>query len=233
MSSSGFQFKEFFIEHDQCAMKVNTDGILLGAIADVSNAQQILDLGTGSGLIAIMLAQRTACSQITAIELEPNAYQQAKSNAQASPWAERITVLQGDFLQFNFAKQFDLIVSNPPYFEHSLASRNGQRDLARTASQSHLEWLKKSKDWLTPKGKISFILPFEAANKLIQQAESLSLYCVEKWLICTKDNTPPKRMIATFALMPSACVEKSLNIHQNGQYSPEFKALTKDFYLNF
>lgn len=233
MSSSGFQFKQFFIEHDQCAMKVNTDGILLGAIADVSNAQQILDLGTGSGLIAIMLAQRTACSQITAIELEPNAYQQAKSNAQASPWAERIHILQGDILHAHFSAQFDLIVSNPPYFEHSLASRNEQRDLARMASQSHLAWLKRSKAWLMPHGKISLILPVQEGNNLIQQAESISLFCIEKWLIHTKETSPPKRMIVTFALMPEPCVEKNLTIHRQGQYSSEFKALTQDFYLNF
>ncbi len=126
--SQGFQFKQFFIRHDRCAMKVNTDGILLGAIAHIKDCQNILDLGIGSGLVALMLAQRTDdCCHITALELEPNAYQQAVENAQNSAWANRISVLQGDVMQQAFEQKFDLIVSNPPYFADSLAARTTER----------------------------------------------------------------------------------------------------------
>lgn len=238
-NSLGFQFKQFFIAHDQCAMKVNTDSILLGAIADINKASHILDLGTGSGLIAIMLAQRTAChTQITGVELDDQAFQQAKLNVQNSPWKDRITLLQADILALKFASLFDLIVSNPPYFEHSLASRNAQRDLARNAFQSHLAWLKKAKEWLTLLGKICFILPLDMAEKLIKESESIELYCAEKWLIYTKSGKAPKRAIITFCHKTTDatqyCVEKHLNIYQlDNQYSTEFKTLTKEFYLNF
>lgn len=233
--SNGFQFKQFFIAHSQCAMKVNTDGILLGAVANVENKKRILDLGTGSGLIAIMLAQRTACdTEIVGVELDPDAFQQAQQNALDCPWNNRIVLLQADVLQTNFANTFDLIVSNPPYFEHSPASRNAQRDLARAITQSHLDWLKQAKKWLSSQGQISLILPSENAHKLIEQARSIELFCTEKWLVCTKTGKEPKRIIVTFEQSEKSCTEKSIEIYQNdNQYSAQFKQLTKDFYLNF
>lgn len=238
-NSHGFQFKQFFVAHDQCAMKVNTDGILLGAIADVVHCQRILDLGAGSGLITLMLAQRSASDvEIVGVELDQAAFLQAKQNAANSPWANRIRLLQADVFSDFFANQglaqFDLIVSNPPYFEHSLASRSHQRDLARAASQSHFVWLKQAQQWLAPQGKISLILPVEAGEKLIEQAFSLELFCIEKWQICTKIGKAPKRLILTFSHKNQPKVEKSLNIYNaDNQYSFEFQALTKDFYLNF
>ena len=103
---SGFQFKQFFIAHDKCAMKVNTDGILLGAIADVEGVNAALDIGTGTGLVALMLAQRTSSNcQIHALEIEPNAYQQAKENIQRSPWANRIALRQCDVLEADYTQQ--------------------------------------------------------------------------------------------------------------------------------
>ncbi|OOH86518.1 tRNA (adenosine(37)-N6)-methyltransferase TrmM [Pasteurellaceae bacterium 15-036681] len=238
MANLGFQFKQFFIAHDQCAMKVNTDGILLGAIANLANVQHILDLGTGSGLIAIMLAQRTSCTpqtQITALELEQDAYFQALSNTQQSPWSERINVVQGDIMQVDFPNKFDLIVSNPPYFEHSLASRNEQRDLARAVVVSHLDWLQQAKKWLSEKGKITFILPKDSADRLIQQveAQNIGLYCVEYWAICTKQGKVAKRSIVSFSAYNQPRKEKELVIYgQDNQYSEEFRELTKEFYLN-
>lgn len=232
--SSGFQFKQFFIAHDKCAMKVNTDGILLGAIADPNYAQNILDLGTGSGLVAIMLAQRTGDNcQITALELEPSAYQQAVENAKNSAWAERICVQQGDVLKAEFDTQFDLIVSNPPYFVESLTSPNDERTLARSATQSHLAWLNQAKKWLTPQGKITFILPTIEAEKLIIQSETSGLFCSEIYQIITKVGQTSKRIIATFSQEPQIKIEKQLIIYnEQNQYTKEFIALTKDFYLN-
>lgn len=231
----GFQFKQFFIAHERCAMKVNTDGIVLGALADVRHAKHILDLGTGTGLIAIMLAQRTACTtQITAVELDNNAAEQAETNVRNSPWAERLHIIQGDLMGLEFRTVFDLIVANPPYFEHSLASRNRQRDLARTLIDSHLAWLNKAKNWLSPAGKISFILPFDAGEKLIEQAQSIGLHCVECWHIQTKVNKPPKRMVVSFAFTAQSFISNTLAIYQqDNQYTAEFKTLTGDFYLNF
>ncbi|WHP47325.1 methyltransferase [Mannheimia bovis] len=234
--SNGFQFKQFFIQHDKCAMKVNTDGILLGAIAHIKNVQQILDLGTGSGLIAVMLAQRTNNDcKITALELEPNAYQQAVKNAENSAWSNRITVLQGDVMQQQFEQKFDLIVSNPPYFEDSLATRTEARDLARSVNAaSHFDWLKQAKNWLAQSGRITMILPTEAAEKLISQSPNIGLYCIEQWSIFTKVGKEPKRSIVSFCLQSKVCEQKELVIYDlNNRYTSEFKQLTQDFYLNF
>ncbi len=228
--SPPFQFKQFSIAHDKCAMKVNTDGILLGALAEVENVKRILDLGTGSGLVALMLAQRSSLDcQITALEIEPNAYQQAVENGKNSAWADRLHFVQGDVMQAAFKEKFDLIVSNPPYFQDSLATRNKQRDLARTALQSHLEWLNQAQKWLADDGKITMILPFEAGEKLIAQTE---LYCVKRWEISTKQNQPPKRMVVSFSRQFANLQQKQLSIYTlENSYTEEFKVLTQAFYL--
>lgn len=231
---NGFQFKQFFVAHDRCAMKVNTDGILLGAVADISSASRILDLGTGTGLLALMLAQRSAAiSKITAVELDNNAYSQALENVQQSPWRDKVQVFQGDVMALEFKERFDLIVSNPPYFSDSLATRDKARDLARTTVQSHFDWLMQANNWLSETGKISFILPFEAGEKLIAQSENSALCCVEKWSIQTKPNQAPKRMIVSFSKQVQPCCEQALMIYdETNQYSDAFKQLTNSFYLN-
>ena len=233
MTKSGFQFKQFFIAHDQCAMKVNTDGILLGSIADVHQARQILDIGTGTGLIAIMLAQRSDPScQITALEIEPNAYQQAVENAQNSAWTDRIAIIKSDLFSADFKRKFDLIVSNPPYFSDSLASRTAERDLARSITQSHLAWLNQAKKWLAEQGKISFILPTQEAEKLLEQSQTNGLFCTEIYRVITKTGQAPKRLILTFGFNSQVRQEKTLVVYnEQNQYTPDFMALTKDFYL--
>lgn len=232
--SRGFKFKQFFVEHSQCAMKVNTDGILLGAIADLHGVKTIVDLGTGTGLVAMMLAQRSPQSEIVAVEIEPNAYQQAVRNIENFAYRECVKILHSDVMDLHLPASIDLVVSNPPYFPHSLLSRTAERDLARAASQSHFSWLEKAKSWLSENGRITLILPTEQAQQLISQAEQISLYAVEQWRIVTKKGKQPKRIVVTFAQQKQPCVEKSLEIYQeDNQYSPEFKALTRDFYLHF
>lgn len=230
--SNGFQFKQFFIRHDRCAMKVNTDGILLGAVADVRRAKRILDLGTGSGLVAIMLAQRTyGKSLITALELEPNAFLQAVENVENSAWASSIQVIRDDVLTVDFNQKFDLIVANPPYFVDGPASRSIERDLARSATQSHLAWLLRAKDWIHERGKITLILPFTAAEKLMAQAPGL--FCVEHLSVYTKPNRPPKRALLSFSLTEKPKEMRRLTIHTEAdRYTEEFTALTRAFYLN-
>lgn len=234
--SKGFQFKQFFIQHDKCAMKVNTDGILLGVIAHIQNSKHILDLGTGSGLVAIMLAQRASENcEITGVELEPNAYLQAVENAKNSAWTKRIHIQQGDVMQQTFLQKFDLIVSNPPYFKDSLASKTQERGLARAVTlHTHFDWLKQAQHWLSENGRITMILPSESAEKLILQSSQIGLYCIEKWQILTKVGKIAKRMIVSFSSQELECQYKELVIYnENNQYTDEFKQLTQDFYLNF
>lgn len=231
--TKGFQFKQFFIAHDRCAMKVNTDGILLGSLANTAATQQILDLGTGTGLIAIMLAQRST-AMVTAVELEPNAYRQAVENSKNSAFSNRLQVLNLDVLQLELTQKFDLIVSNPPYFAHSPSSRSLERDLARSATQSHLDWLTIAQKHLSAQGKISFILPFDEAQKLISQSPALGLHCIEQWQISTKAGSPPKRIVATFSPRYQENRLHYLDIYdQQHRYTEAFKQLTGEFYLNF
>lgn len=233
-SNNGFQFKQFFIAHDQCAMKVGTDSILLGAWVNTTYVEHILDLGTGSGLLAIMLAQRTPHTcQIEAIEIEQQAYQQALDNARNSMWSDRIRILHSDIMQYEPNKAFDLIVTNPPYFLNSVASRSPERDRARALNQDHIHWLTQAAKWLTPTGKISMVLPLDSADKLIEQALTKQIFCTHYCQIFPKYGKPPKRVLLTFGLSQEQCDYQTITIYQeNNTYTPEFKTLTQDFYLS-
>ncbi|OOF52219.1 tRNA1(Val) (adenine(37)-N6)-methyltransferase [Rodentibacter trehalosifermentans] len=231
---SGFTFKQFHINQQHCAMKVSTDGILLGAWAEVVDCQRILDMGSGTGLLALMLAQRSTRScQIDAVELDPSATQQAKENIHASPWHHRISLVQDDVQHFlqTTAHRFDLIVANPPYFTQGVACKNEERELARYTKQSHLDWLTWAAERLSEKGKISFVLPYEAAKTLEKQT---ALYCVKQTDIITKIGKPAQRMLITFSKQPQESLHDQIVIYdEKNRYTKEFIELTKDFYLKF
>ena len=235
--SQGFTFKQFHINHDRCAMKVGTDGILLGAWADVQQAKRILDLGTGTGLVALMLAQRTHNAEIVGVEIDPNAAQQAQENVAASPWAERIQIVSQDIREFaqkcgQDSACFDVIVANPPYFAQGVACRSDERNTARyTSQQSHLDWLTLAEQCLAPQGQIHFVLPTEQGETLIN---STALYCARRCDVITKAGKPAQRVLLSFCREPVKCERTSLLVYNTqNQYSTEFIALTQDFYLNF
>ena len=141
--SKPFQFKEFCIEQDRCAMKIGTDGVLLGAWTTPHNASSILDIGTGTGLIALMLAQKSASENIDALEIEGDAYEQAVENFENSPWADRLFCYHASLLEFakEIDEQYDLIVSNPPFYEDAYHSTDSKRNQARFASSLPFEHL--------------------------------------------------------------------------------------------
>lgn len=215
-------------------MKVGTDGILLGAWAKTEGCQNILDMGSGTGLLALMLAQRSAphCL-IHAVELDNAAAKQAQENIRMSPWANHIRLVQDDVRHFlqTTETHFDLIVANPPYFEQGVECKNEERELARYVKQSHVDWLHWAANRLSEQGKISFVLPYEAAKILIKQT---ALYCVKQTDIITKIGKAPQRMLLTFAKQPQPCECDNLVIYdEKNQYTKEFIALTQDFYLKF
>jgi len=211
---SSFTFKQFHINQQHCAMKVGTDGILLGAWADVSDCQRILDMGTGTGLVALMLAQRShEHCQIEAVELDPLATQQAQENFQASPWHNRLYLTHQDVQTYcqQTAHQFDLIVANPPYFAQGVECRNNERALARYVQQSHLDWLNWAASCLSEKG---------------------ALCCIKQTDVITKTGKDPQRILLTFSLEDLPQVKDSLVIYdENNQYTEAFIAVTKAFYL--
>lgn len=216
-------------------MKVGVDGVLLGVWASVESASRILDIGTGSGLIALILAQRSPAS-ISAIDIEENAIIQASENIQNSPWSDRIKTELISLQDFVESKKhsFDLIISNPPYFVNSLKNPNQNRSTARhTDSLTHEELIENAVRLLSPMGRICIILPVNEGLQCLEFAESIGLYCTKKTTVFPKPNAPSKRLLLEFQLVPSITALSELTIETNirHHYSPEFSALTKDFYM--
>lgn len=235
MKEQTFRFKQFCIQQDQCAMKVGTDGVLLGAWADVSNAKNILDIGTGTGLIALMLAQRCQSStSITALEIDPAAAAQARENTKRSPWAKQIEVIEADFRHHTFDSSFDLIVSNPPYFHDALACPDPQRQLARhTTTLTYEELLSRASSLLSPHGQLCLILPSEVSAGVEQKAQTKGLHTTRRVHILTQANKPPKRTLLSFSHRFSPIKESFLPIRNTpNEYSDLYIDLTKDYYTN-
>ncbi|MDY4595391.1 MAG: tRNA1(Val) (adenine(37)-N6)-methyltransferase [[Pasteurella] aerogenes] len=233
-AKSGFRFKQFYVNHQRCAMKVGTDGILLGAWADLTPGERLLDLGCGSGLIALMLAQRTSERvHISALELDTDAFLQAQENIQASPWAEKMALYHQDINDFcpKCGQKFDVIVSNPPYFPPAQPCASSQRALARYAQQSHAHWLQLAATCLREQGQIHVILPVDAGETLIKQT---ALFCWRRCEVITKQGKTPQRLLLTFGLTPKPVQRSQLCIYNaENQYTDEFIQLTKAFYLKF
>lgn len=238
MRRGGFTFKQFHIDHSRCAMKVGTDGTLLGAWAALlPHAKKILDIGTGSGLIAIMAAQRHPIAKITAIDIDKDCVMQATENAVASPWAERIEVIESPLQEYSPEEKFDVIISNPPYFADSMHSPDKQRTTARhTASLSFKELTEGVLRLLADDGLFAVILP-TAESELLLSASRGRLFT---WRRCEVWSTPEsgaRRIMLELKREPPKDLAKKekIIIEQGGRhvYSEEYKALTADFYLNF
>jgi tRNA1Val (adenine37-N6)-methyltransferase len=216
-------------------MKVGTDGVLLGAWATVKSAKSCLDIGTGTGLLALMVAQRNRDVAVVAIELDDEAVIQAKENVEASPWPDRIQVVHSDVRSYCAVKTFDHIISNPPYFNDSLKSSDTHRSLARhTSTLSYMELLACVKNLLAPQGIFSLILPYNVCTEFIDLAKSHNLYCSRFCKVMPLPNANPKRALMEFSFSNSDTVLEELVIESSGRhcYSAEYKELTKEFYLD-
>ena len=233
MPNPYFAFKQFTVRHDRCAMKVGTDGVLLGAWTDLSHSRRILDIGTGTGLIALMLAQRCMDARITAIDLDSAAVEQAQENIQASPWKDRIEALQQDICTYHPNGTFDTIVSNPPYFIDSLKCPDGQRSTARHTDTLDADRLiGKVSELLSPDGSFSIILPAEQTEDLIRVADEKGLYPSRQTWVITRPGLSPKRILMEFRKTSTVFQPDELVIElERHVYSEEYIALTKEFYL--
>jgi tRNA1Val (adenine37-N6)-methyltransferase len=236
MPNPYFQFKQFTVYHDQCAMKVGIDGVLLGAWAPVeSSAGRILDIGTGSGLIALMLAQRSK-GLIDAIDIDEGAVIQANKNIADTEWSSRITVHKESLQGFaeNQVTVYDLIVSNPPYFISSMKAPDEARSKARhTDFLTHEELLKHASELLNKTGRICIILPVIEGLQCMKSATKYNLYCYQCVYVYPKPNSEAKRVLLEFGLNDQETRVSTIEIEtgERHQYSAAFTALAKDFYL--
>jgi tRNA1Val (adenine37-N6)-methyltransferase len=255
MSSPNFRFKHFTVWHDRCAMKVGTDGVLLGAWCPLAIAKnqssrtnrphRVLDIGTGSGLIALMLAQRFSSTSllantpspiayIDAIDIDANAVAQAQDNFAHSPW-ENMLHAHHSTLQDWQAEGYDLIVSNPPYFQASLKNPNQQRATARhTDSLSYEELIAHAARLLNDSGVLALILPIEAENEIWALANHHELYPTHITHIHSKPNKPAKRLLIAFTHKKSSEKTTIRTFYIESESAPrsqEYQDLTRDFYL--
>ena len=233
MPNPYFSFKQFTVRHDRCAMKVGTDGVLLGAWIDLNSSRRILDIGTGTGLIALMLAQRCSDARIIAVDIDSVAVEQAQENIQASPWKNRVEVLQQDICTYHPHGTFDTIVSNPPYFIDSLKCPDGQRSTARHTDTLDADRLiGKVSELLSPDGSFSIILPAEQTEDLIRVADEKGLYPSRQTRVITRPGLSPKRILMEFRKISTVFQPDELVIElERHVYSEEYIALTKEFYL--
>ncbi len=236
MGKNYFRFKQFIIKQEGAAMKVGTDGVLLGAWADLENVHTVLDVGTGSGVIALMIAQRSE-AKIQAVEIDESSAQQAKNNFDASKWVDRLGVEAISFQEFakKHLSKFDLIVSNPPYFSKSLKPNTPERTLTRHTEQlSNTDMLEGIKNLLSSDGRFCAIFPYTEGNIFIAEAANYGLFCNKKLYIKTKPNNPILRILIDFSFTKKRLDEDTISIHTSeGEYTDEYKALTAEFYLAF
>jgi len=233
MGKDQFSFKQFSIAQDRCAMKVGTDGVALGAWAPVTGVTRILDVGTGTGLIALMLAQRSAADcQIVAVELDPDAAMQAAENCARSPWSDRIEIVTAAVQQLD-TEPFDLIVSNPPYFAHGQAFSSTARQQARhTSSLSHEELLEHGLRLLAPNGRIALVLPIAAAEQVMQLAEQLGLGVELAQRLIPNPKKEPNRFLLLLSRGNGRIFGDDLVIcSDDGSYSDIYGEMVCDFYL--
>ena len=235
MSDPSFSFKQFTVRHDRCAMKVGTDGVLLGAWAPVEHARTALDVGTGTGLVALQLAQRNPLLRVTAVEVDADAASQASENAARSPWPERIEVVRADFKDFQSPGGFDLIVSNPPYFLDALPCPDRQRRVARHAGGLNYDLLfRRSVRLLGEDGVLSVIIPAEVERAAEEAAWAQGLCPRRRTRVFTKAGKPARRVLLTFGRRLGPVDEDALCIHRpDGSYSDDYRRLTGEFYLKF
>ncbi len=231
-----FKFKQFTIYQEKSAMKVGTDGILLGAWAGVENCERILDIGTGTGLIALMLAQRSK-AQLTAIEIEEKASIQARQNVNGSRWANQIEVKHISLQDFvkSTDKTFDLIVSNPPFFNGSLKAVNHERTTARHNIFLPFEDLVACAfKLLNSAGKFAVILPNAVSEEFVRLAQKSGFNLLRETSVKPNPTKPTNRMLLEFTKKDATPIKDSLTIYnQCSEYSSAYVDLTRDFYLKF
>jgi len=235
-----FHFQQFSIAQDQCAMKVTTDSVLLGAWARHFDNQPILDIGTGTGILALIAAQRNLLSPVLGLEIDPAAAQQAQQNAQNSPFATRVDIINQSLQTFaqsgEYAQRFHSIISNPPYYDPQkfLTADLPERQIARSTNElPHSELLQLAKVLLAPQGRFSLIIPFAAKADFFKLAAQNGFYLSRQTLVTYTPGKEPARLLLELSPKLTTPLFSTITVYQgNGSlYSPEYAELCKDLYL--
>ena len=230
-----FKFKQFEVDQAGCAMRINTDGVLLGATVTHPSPATILDIGTGTGVIALMLAQRFPEANIHAVEIDQQAAETAEKNFQFSVFSERLTINHTSIEQYNYSRQFDLIVSNPPFFVNDLKSEELRKGIARHADEDFFSMLiKKSCGLLADEGMIWLILPVKQADEVIGIAAHYNLSLAERIHIHSDQSKPTFRQMICLKKDKAVLKENDFYIYEFlKEHTVTYKELLKDFFLAF
>jgi tRNA1Val (adenine37-N6)-methyltransferase len=237
MPNPYFHFKQFTIYHDKCAMKVGTDGVLLGAWTNVDNALEILDVGTGTGLIAIMLAQRSM-AMVDAVEIDENAFGQAGENIMRCPWSSKIHLIKSSFQEYSngCGKAYDRIVSNPPFYKNQYRPSDKSRSVARHDDSLSLKDLVFHADSvLKHDGTISVVIPAESIDNYRQYLYQKNLHILRLLYVMPLPGKPVKRILVEAGRKKAIIKEDFLAIESDRRhhYTQQYIDLTKEFYLAF
>lgn len=234
--SKPFKFKEFSVNQDQCAMKIGTDAVLLGAWASLeTNPFAILDIGAGTGVLGLMLAQRSHAEVIDAIEIDDDAYEQCVDNFEFSPWGDRLFCYHASLEEFaeEIDDEYDLIICNPPFYAEDYKTENESRDLARFQDAMPFNHLLESISiLLSPEGSFNVIIPFNEEENFIKLANNFLLFPNRICRVKGNPETEIKRSMLAFSFRESETTTTDLIIEtERHQYTQDYINLTKDFYL--
>jgi tRNA1Val (adenine37-N6)-methyltransferase len=234
MSNNYFRFKQFTVQQDKCAMKVSTDACIQGAWTPVDeNVSSVLDIGTGTGLLSLMLAQRSEGIHIDAIELDEDAATQAVENITSSPWKDRIEVIHADVRNYVFNKQYDMVICNPPFFNNSLlGSNDGRNNVRHTLSLSYPDLFTVIGKALKPAGYASVLLPVAEHAEWERIVRANGWYFSRLLKVHPKGNVPANRVVSICTPLQTSCTEEALQIYDSGgSYTELFTGLMKNYYL--
>lgn len=228
-----FQFKQFTVRQERAAMKVGTDGVLVGAWTHIPDGcRRILDIGTGTGLIALMAAQRCADALVTGVEADAASAGQARENVAASPWSDRIEIVDGRIQEYESAEPFDLIISNPPYYDGTLVCPDAERTAARhTVALSFSELMASARRLIAADGRFSVIVPTDCVASLVAAGD---MHLVRRCDVRTKSTKKPKRTLLEFSpvFLSAPRFGELIMCDDAGVPTADYKSLTGDFYLN-
>ncbi len=229
-----FKFKEFDVIQSRSAMKVGTDAMILGSLVNAENCESALDIGAGTGVLSLMLAQKNRDIKIEAVEIDRESFEECQSNFQRSPWQRRLSAKHIDFRLFKSDQQYDLILSNPPYFQSRY--ENADSRAAQARHERHLpmsEFVQGCAGLLSDSGRVSVILPKEDEKKWVAEFEQYNLHPIRKVNLFGKRGDAPRRVVLDFGRIKCALETSALVVREtDGSYSAEYKNLTAAYHAN-